>query len=575
MAQPRILRTWRFPALALLAVLAATGWWVARHGEAWLQRTVEVRIHEAIDRASVPGYSFTMRDLRTDALNGSLMVTGAELRFDPRLLDSLHTGAYHYLFSAEADTIALRGLSLWRLLLKGVFKVDALVVAGPQLRYFTGPGRIDPADPFNRLAGTGGGHLIRFLSADTLRVNRAEALVQNLAWRLPALQVGGLALECTGASMHAPGTRSGVRISVDQTSIHLDSISTLLPDGSHLRTGAIALERAGGKGLLTGLRITPPPLDTADTEALRSTRVALTVDSIQLFGLDLDRSISDQALLVQRAQVFNLKTVAALDKTRPDPPARFVQLPAMALDSLAFPVRLDTLDLLDAQVLYKEREPRTGRWGTVPFHGIQARFTGISNEEDPRARNRQIMGDLRFHLFGQAECQARYVANRDRRGRFTLDATLMDLPLTRIDTLTRSLLRMQVLSGELHRLRLHMEGNDNRARGTLAMHYSDLRFRVEPGTPAEERHQLFGSVLEAMLSESYGGGLSDDRERTFAVERAKDRSIFTYAWHATREGLLRNLMPEAKDRMRQMLRTDVDNLREQRALNKAKKNSSH
>lgn len=560
-------------ALMLLAALSGTGWWAARHGEAWLERTVEARIHEAIDRASVPGYSFTMRDVRTDALNGGLLVTGAKLRFGPQLLDSLHAGAYNYLFAADADTIALRGLSLWRLLLKGEFKVDALMIAGPELRYLTGPGSIDPTDPFNRLGDAGGRGIIRFLSADTLLVHRAGAVVQNFAWQLPALHVGGLGLECTGASLHAAGTRSGVRISVKETHIHLDSISTFLPDGSHLRTGAIDLERTGGKGLVTGLRITPPPLDTADAGALRNTRVALTVDSIRLSGLDLDRSISDEALLIQSARIFNLRAVAALDKTRPEPPPRFVQLPPMALDSLPFPIRLDTLDLLEGHVLYKEREPRTGRWGTVPFHGIQARFTGISNERDRNAGDRRILGDMRFRLFGHADGQAQYTANMDKRGRFTLDAVVTDLPLLHIDPITRPLLRMQVLSGELHRLKLRMEGNDNRARGTLAMHYSDLRFRVEPGTPPEERHQLFGSVLETMLSESYGGGLSADRERTFAVERAKDRSILTYAWHATREGLLRNLVPEAKDRMRQMLRTDVDNLREQRALNKARKNS--
>ena len=47
--------------------------------------------------------------------------------------------------------------------------------------------------------------------------------------------------------------------------------------------------------------------------------------------------------------------------------------------------------------------------------------------------------------------------------------------------------------------------------------------------------------------------------------------MLTYLWHATREGLARNLTPEAKERMRVMLRTDAEDRRAERAERKAKK----
>jgi hypothetical protein len=573
MPRPRITRLLLPVGLVLVAALAGLGWWAKRHGKAWLDRKVEARVQEIIDRACVPGYSFTMESLDADAMHGSLHVVHADLRFEPGLQDSLKTGAYRYLFAAEVDTIALRGLSFWRLLLRGEFNVDAVVVSRPRFHYYTGPGHVDLADPFNRLADTGDGGLVRLLYADTIRVHHAGAIVQNEAWRLPALHVDGLDLECTGASIHAARTRSGVRLAIGDAHIHVDSIGAWLSDGSRLQVGSISLERNGGKGLINNVRITPAPLDSTDRTALRTTRVAMTVDSITLRGLDLDRSISDEALRIQRTGLYNLRIAAELDKTRPEPPFRTVMLPAMALDSLPFAIRLDTLDLFHADIVYREREPRTGRWGEVPFQEVDGRFTGITNEEELKAQGTRLKGNLRFRIFGSGPATATFNAALDGSNRFTVDAEVPDLALTRIDPLTRALLRMEVRSGELHRLHLHMEGNDDCAKGSLAMSYTDLRFGVEPGAPAEVRHSLFGNVLDAMLSQTYGGGISADSERNFSVDRAKDRSVLTYAWHGVREGLLRNLVPEAKERMRTMLRTDLDRLKEQKALRKERKAS--
>lgn len=571
MSRTRITHLLRLFSLFLLVAFAGLGWWAFRHGRAWLDRTVEARIQEIIDQACVPGYRFTMARLDADAVHGSLHVVQAELRFEPRLQDSLKAGAYRYLFAAEVDTIALRGLSFWRLLVRGEFNVDAVVVSGPRFHYYTGSGHVGLADPFNRLAGTGDGGLVQLLYADTFRVHRAGAVVQNESWRLPTLHVDGLDVECLGAGIRAARTRSGVQLAVGDAHIHADSIGTWLSDGSRLQVGSITLERTGGTGLINNLRITPAPLDSTDRTALRTTRVALTVDSITLHGLDLDRSISDEALRIQRTGLYNLRIAAALDKTRPEPPFHTVMLPAMALDSLPIAIRLDTLDLFHADIVYREREPRTGRWGEVPFQEVDGRFTGITNDEELKAQGTRLKGDLRFRIFGSAPATATYSAALDGSNRFTVDAEVHDLALTRIDTLTRALLRMQVRYGELHRLQLHMEGNNDRAKGSLAMNYTDLRFGVEPGTPAEVRHSLFGNVLEAMLSQTYGGGISADSERNFNVDRAKDRSILTYAWHGVREGLLRNLVPEAKERMRVMLRTDLDRLKEQKALRKERK----
>ena len=103
------------------------------------------------------------------------------------------------------------------------------------------------------------------------------------------------------------------------------------------------------------------------------------------------------------------------------------------------------------------------------------------------------------------------------------------------------------------------------------MRMSDLRVRVEPGTPVNERHSMFGALLETMLAEEYGGGLDMDRRKSYQVDRNPERGVFTYIWHVLREGITRNLLPEAMGRVKGMIRMDKAKLRAARTERRARK----
>ncbi len=556
--------------LVSAAAAGALAWWVRHGGEPWLDRQVEARIHAAIERASVPGYHITLASLKADARHGSLVVTDADLDFEPRLLDSLRTGAFRYLFSAKVGRVELRGLSFWRLLLKGEFRVRGIVLEGPEFHYYTGPKRVDLTDPFKRLGRKGNG-LMSVLAADTLSIRSANASVQDLNKLLPELKVNGLGIGASAVRIASAGRNAGVRLSMEGAELKVDSIGTLLPDGSRLHIGAVSLSRAGRSGRLTDIRITPEQMDSTGPGRLRKCVMALAVDSILLSGLDVDRSIADEALLVHHVDILGLHVELELDKTLPDQARTPRKLPPAALAAMPFSIQVDTARLVNANVRYRERDPRTGRWGEVPFTGMNARFHNITNEAGSIAEGDSITGDFTFMIFDSARVEGRYSAALNGNERFTLTASLAGLPLVELNRATRPLLRMEVEQGVLRHLTLRMNGNARRAKGTMAVDYADVLVQVEPGTPRELRHSMLGSVMDIMLLQEYGGGMSADRERNYTVERDPERSVFNFVWHATREGLVRNLMPEAKERMRTVLRTDAEKRREDRAARKEKK----
>lgn len=565
-----LLRSLLLLGAGLLLVAAVAGWWVWHHGEAWLERTVRERIAQLIEEASVPGYTFTMEELLVDTRTGHLSVSGAVLDFDPKLLDSLRTGQFRYLFAARAGGIELRGLSFWRLVVMNEFRVEAFELLRPEINYLIGGERVDLADPFTRLDGAGG-PAISLVQADTFAIRGARARVEDLGGDLPVMGLEGLHVKGRSVHITMGAVRSGVRIQLGDAELAFDSLMAQLPDGDRLTIGRTTLSRTTRKGLVEGLRLTPMEENTSDAARPRRPVIALSVDSIRLSGFDVDRMIAYQALRIGHLELLDAQINVVLDKTLLKGGSVPRPLPTTSLRAWKFLVQVDTISVRRASALYRERDPDTRRWGTVPVDGIEGRFTHLTNYGPAILDHPRIEGGFSGTLFHGARLSGRYTAELDGSDRFTVMATVLDLPLVKLNTATRPLLRIDVTGGMLHRLDLRMEGDDRRARGDLALHYSDLLVRVEPGTPRELRHSMFGSVLETMLAEAYGGGLSADRSNKYSIDRAPDRSLVTYIWHATREGLARNLAPEAWERMRRMLRTDAEQRREQREVRRQRR----
>lgn len=553
------MRPWRIILYVLLLAGAGASLWAWRYGKTWLDHQVRERLNEIIDRATVEGYRFQLDSVTTDAIAGDLTLANVRLDFDTALVDSLREGHYRYLFSARMDRLVLRGVSYWRLLLRSEFRIERLEVDGPALRYLVGHEHVGLNEPFGRLAA-GKGPPIGLFRTDTLVVRHASCVVQDLSGRWPLMRIQGLDLTVEDLELKAQRAVHGMRVEAGAIALGLGSLSAELGSGYRVHLGAVRLTRGGTEGSIEALELTPPP---ASDTATAVTRTALHIPRIALRHIDLDRLIGDSGLRIAALEVQGMQVEAELDRTLPDPPGRPMQLPAAAVLQLGFPLHIDTLRVIGGNVHYHERAP-TGRWGDVPFAALNATLTGISNE--PTAHPPSIQGRITCMLADSGSVSADYEARMDGSDDFTFDATVTQLPFAALDRLTTPLLRLNAFGGHLRALRLHMKGDDGRAKGTVAMTYDGLLVRVVPGITSDQRHSLFGSIMDDVLRTENGGGLGGDRQRNVAIERDRERSLLTFIWHFTRAGLVRNITPAAIERVEQVVRHDKEVRRAERTL---------
>lgn len=528
-------------------------------GRRWLDRTVRDRIERTVDQAVVDGYHFRMDSLATDPGSGDVHISGIELRFDTALVDQLRAGTHDYLFAARTDNIALEGLSIWRLLLFQEVSVHAIRVERPSLRYVVRNKRVRLDAPLQRLPDVGGPAVDLFLF-DHIAVSGADALMQDIDGHLPALRATGLHVQAGPVRITAPA-HGRAHLAMGPVDLRFDSLTTVLNDGYHLRIGPTRLSDSHHTGIIQGIRIAPraPQLPKAGT------MLDIGIDSITLQAPAIADLIADQAIRVHDLTIHGLTLDAALDKTLPAPTPHPTALPGAALLLLPYELAIDSMHIRRGTLHYRERSDATGKWAHIPFSRLSADLSGIANTMDHLRDQPELTGSVQAMFMDTARMTLTYRTGLGPDAPFVLDAGVGQLPLTALSDVTSALLRLDLLDGELHHFRMHMEGNDRRAHGTADIDYSGLRSAVASDATSTQRHRLFGALMDHVMAADSAAGLTDQRRRSFSIDRDPQRSVLTYIWHFTREGLQRNLRPGVRDRITTLIRQDREERRKRRA----------
>lgn len=532
--------------LLLAMLLACAGLWVWAHtsGAAHLADRARARLLRMALDASLPGHRLVLGGMELNLGTGRLSITDVSMELEPWLLDSLQQGSVGLLFAADAGHIELRGVSVWRLLLLRELKVQAIEFKDLELRYWVGGGRQGGSENGTRDGTPYKADPARLMRADSLIISNASAWVEDVSDAVPDLKIAGLDMTVLDMEMHRLGLRSGVHLVASDGQLKLDSAYARLPDGNHLSIGAAILPIAQGRGLVQDVRW------WSGLEGISARGMDLQLDSMVVEGLDLHRLLADQGLFVGRTHLHGLRVELFLDKTMAGPDTLRRALPPEALLAWELPLRLDTLALHAAQMIYKERSALTGRWGWVPITDIDLSVHGMANHNATTPLEAQLVA----RLFEAAPLNISYRAKLDGSHHFLADVSVGTMPLELLAPAMGPLARMHIRAGKLDSLRMRFEGNDRVAKARVALDYTGLVLGPEPGTPPEVAHQQFSSILAELLDERHGGGLEGHRERHVRILRDRTRTLPHYLWSGLRKGLMRDVRGDVHQRVRELMR---------------------
>ncbi|MCB0490248.1 MAG: DUF748 domain-containing protein [Cyclobacteriaceae bacterium] len=225
------------------------------------------------------------------------------------------------------------------------------------------------------------------------------------------------------------------------------------------------------------------------------------------------------------------------DKRYPNVRRKDTQLPIKMLRQIPFKFQLDTLQILDSRVQYKEFPEAGDSVGSVTFEKLNASVASLDNT--PRWTGATTV-DVNTRLMGGGYLQSKMTMPGDSTLPYTVEGYLRDMDLRLVNKMMEPAAGIRIESGDVKEIKFSFYYNDYRSDGKLEMDYENLKVVALKNDRKNEAdvNKFKTLVINTFLvkKNSHQKGmprLSGD----ILFVRDRKKSIFNYWWKSIYSGI--------------------------------------
>lgn len=266
---------------------------------------------------------------------------------------------------------------------------------------------------------------------------------------------------------------------------------------------------------------------------------------------------TDSILMIGGIKVDEARLLSVKDKTQPDAP-KYKRLPTDLILSVPVKLAIDSVQLSNTYVEYREVNAKTGRMGIIPVEHLDAGFYHIKNY-DLRPHDSLLIyasADVLGTLNTRLQVQESYT---NAFSPFLMQLHTGPMQLDQWNSVLLPLAGAGVSGGYLDSLNLTAKGNNNFAQGTMRMYYRGLGMRLmNSNDPAQQRlkNKIISWVANTFILRRNNAGKSSP----VFFERLKDKSPINFLIKTTLSGIKSGVgIPGVKKKQRKYFKGAIKN----------------
>ena len=469
-------------------------------------------------------YNVSYEDLAVDLLGGNLTMHNAYIAPKDSTATQLQQGAF-----AQIERIGINDFSLWQLLKNERIKVKTVIIEKPEVilyprkeKYNT---REDFVKPFK----------------NTITTTRLEIRNGNFKM-LDSLQ--NITLKASNINFDA------FNIRVDSTTVEQDipvryrdynfkCDSLFYSAGKFYNLTADKIMSSDSTLTVDNFKMIPLHSRKQFNSIIHEEKDQFNITAKQIEVPKVDWGFFRDTLYVHAPEV-TLQTVNAniyRGKMVKDDPTR-KKLYSELLRTLDFDLKVDKLLLKSTSILYEEQLEYSRPPAQVSFSKFYATVGNVySPVHKDKLPNTTI--DVQCLFLRKAPFTVHWEFNTlDTSDSFSIAGHLQNIDADDIDPITKPLMNATT-KGKIKEVKFAFQGNRERAKGTFAIEYDDLKVDLYKKDGKKEN-----KVLSAIGNLLVKNDTKDKLKKTdVEVNRAKDKSVFNFIWKFNEEGLMKSALP--------------------------------
>lgn len=324
----------------------------------------------------------------------------------------------------------------------------------------------------------------------------------------------------------------------DQLEVETDSLYFDL-NAEHYLTAQNLIHNSGRTFSVSSLKIVPKYARAEFDRQIpyEKDRIQLEVPEITLkdFAWDLKDSLEVKSPEILIADA-DLKIYR--NKLLPDD-NRFKPLYSRMLREMGLKIKLDTVKVENAKILYEENVLETRPPGTLRFDNVNATIRHLSNlnmdAED--FQKTKVNAEALFMEESQVALTWEFDV-RNPRDQFSINGNLRSISADAVNPFLKPTMNVAI-EGEIESLYFNFFGNNSNATGDMQLSYRD--FKVNILKDGEEKEKSFLSGLANFFLKN--DRLDDDvKQENINVERDQTKSFWNFLWLSIREGTIKTFL---------------------------------
>jgi hypothetical protein len=472
-------------------------------------------------------YNISYEDLDIRLLGGSFTIRNAYLAPKDSTATQLQQGAF-----GKIATIEVQHFNLWALLKDNKIKVKKVIIDTPEIVLHYREKKYNANDdfvkPFKNTISTGSLEIRNgnFKMLDSLQHFVVKA--SNISFDLNNIRIDSATVE--------------ENIPVRYRDYNFSCDSLFYRAGNFYDITAGNIKSSDSTLAIGNFKMIPKHTRRQFNSiiAKEKDQFAITVDSINVpradWGFFRDKLyVHTPEVVLQRvnANIYRGKMVK-------DDPTR-KKLYSELLRSLKFDLKVDKLLLKNSVIVYEEQPEYKSPPAKVSFSKFYATISNVySPVNKGKLPNTTIAVQCLF--MKSAPLHVSWSFNTlDTSDAFTITGHLRNIKSEEVNPVSKPLMNATT-TGDIEEVKFTFNGNKERARGTFALEYDDLKVTIYQKDEPKKKNKFITAVANLFVKNDSKEAL---KNTTVEIERAKDKSVFNFLWKFVQEGLKKTVLPKA------------------------------
>lgn len=469
--------------------------------------------------------TLNIADLNIGVFPPSVTISGISVSRGPDATNRLEG---HPVLNSTIESASLSGISLWDFAFQNELEINKVIISGADIHVSRGlTERFERTqEPANRSRNV----LISSFRIDALSLTMHREDLSEVQSRVSGVNITVNELNLSSGELPAEERLESIIADIDSIS-HTTDNAFYTAEAYRLsfnsETGLIAVDGFNLNPLLSA-RAMPAEIGH-ETDHLD-----IQTGRIELSDFETEAWLHDQRITAGNLTILEPRVMISRDKNPPDKPEKTRPLLNSVFANLPTLVSIDTLDIQNGYISYREWQEAQDSSGTVFFDSVDVEMTNLQNLN----QNENIYAKATTQFMNQAELNVQFEFTLFDNGAQTITGEMGGFNLTALNPVLAPLAFVRIERGELQSLEFDFTLNETASRGTFRSNYDNFSMSLlsKDNLESNSGRRILSFLANNLQIHSSNGG-PDPRFGKISFEKEKGQSTVNYWWKSLRSGM--------------------------------------